>query len=202
MTKVSSHDAYIEAAASFAQPILNHLRELVHKACPEVNETIKWGFPHFEYKGVMCSMAAFKTHCAFGFWKGSIMSDPVKIINLVGKTAMGNFERITKLSDLPTDKILIAYLKEAKRLNDDSINLPARKGKDEKKLTVPSYFLKAIKGNAEAYDVFKNFSYSNKKEYVDWVEDAKTDVTRQKRIQTAIEWMAEGKIRNWKYVKK
>jgi uncharacterized protein YdeI (YjbR/CyaY-like superfamily) len=147
-------------------------------------------------------MAAFKNHCAFGFWKGLIMSDPERIMTVVGKTSMGNFERITALSDLPSDKIMIAYIKEAKRLNDEDVKLPPRKMDKEKKLTVPPYFLKAIKSNKEAYHTFESFSYSSKKEYVDWIEEAKTDSTKQKRLETAVEWMAEGKIRNWKYVKK
>ena len=125
--KNPSFDAYIKAAAPFAQPILKHLRELVHKACPEVEETIKWGFPHFDYKGIMCSMAAFKNHCAFGFWKSALMSDREKIMEVKDRGAMGNFQKITSLSDLPSDKILIAYIKEAKKLNEDDIKLPARK---------------------------------------------------------------------------
>ena len=138
--KNPSFDAYIKAAAPFAQPILTHLRKLVHKACPEVEETIKWGFPHFDYKGVMCSMAAFKKHCAFGFWKSAIMSDPKKIMEVKDRGAMGNFQKITSLSDLPSDKILIAYIKEAKKLNEDDIKLPARKKATDRKLLVPAYF--------------------------------------------------------------
>ncbi|MBK5278318.1 MAG: YdeI/OmpD-associated family protein [Bacteroidia bacterium] len=193
-------DVYIEKAAPFAQPILNHLREVVHLACLDVVETVKWGFPHFEFKGILCSMAAFKQHCTFGFWKGSIMSDSK---NVMTRNAMGQFDRITSLSDLPSDKILIAYIKEAIKLNDDNVKLPQRsKTKNEKALTIPSYFLKEIKKNKASMKTFGGFSNSNKKEYIEWVEEAKTDATREKRMQTAIEWIAEGKIRNWKYVRK
>ena len=196
-------DAYIAKAAPFAQPILNHLREVIHRGCPDVKETIKWGFPNFEYKGLLCSMAAFKQHCAFSFWKGSIMSDPKKVMTKVGRTSMGHFDRITSVSDLPSDKILLSYIKEAIKLNDDDIKLPQRsKPKSEKVLAVPPYFIKELKKNKAALKTFEGFNYSNKKDYVEWVVEAKTDATREKRMGTAIEWMADGKIRNWKYVSK
>ena len=200
--KNPSLDAYINAAEPFAQPILSHLRNLVHKACPQVEETIKWGFPHFEYKGVMCSMASFKKHCAFGFWKSAIMNDPEKIMEVKDRGAMGNFERITTLADLPSDKILIAYIKEAKKLNEDDVKLPARKKTTVKELHVPAYFVKALKRNNDAWKNFEKSSYSNKKEYLEWIEEAKTEATREKRIETAVEWISDGKSRNWKYMKK
>jgi len=200
--KNPSLDAYINAAEPFAQPILSHLRNLVHKACPQVEETIKWGFPHFEYKGVMCSMASFKKHCAFGFWKSAIMNDPEKIMEVKDRGAMGNFERITTLADLPSDKILIAYIKEAKKLNEDDVKLPARKKTTVKELHVPAYFVKALKRNSDAWKNFEKSSYSNKKEYLEWIEEAKTEATREKRIETAVEWISDGKSRNWKYMKK
>jgi uncharacterized protein YdeI (YjbR/CyaY-like superfamily) len=196
-------DAYIGKSAPFAKPILQHLREIIHLGCPEVVETIKWGFPHFEYKGILCSVAAFKQHCAFGFWKGAIMRDPKGVMAQTGRTSMGHFDRITSLSDLPPDKVLLSYIKEAMKLNDDEVKLPQRsKPVVEKILKVPPYFLKELKKNKAALKTFESFSYSNKKDYVEWTEEAKTDATREKRLATAIEWMAEGKIRNWKYVRK
>ena len=200
--KNPSFDAYIKRAETFARPILSHLRKLVHTACPEVEESIKWGFPHFEYKGVICSMAAFKKHCAFGFWKSALMSDPEKIMEVKDRGAMGNFQRITSLSDLPSDKILIAYIKEAKKLNEDAVKLPTRKKDVTKKLVVPTNFMKALKQNGDAWKNFEKFSYSNKKEYVEWIEEAKTEPTREKRIETAVEWISDGKSRNWKYMQK
>jgi uncharacterized protein YdeI (YjbR/CyaY-like superfamily) len=202
MAKVSSHDAYIKASATFAQPILTHLRELVHKACPDVTETIKWGFPHFEYKGMLCHMAGFKNHCTFGFWKASLMEDKENILRMVEKHSMGHLDKITSLSDLPSDKILLAYIRQAAKLNEDDVKLMPRQIAPDKKLSVPTYFLKAVKSNPAAFKTFESFSYTNKKEYVEWVEDAKSDATRQNRLETAVDWMAEGKIRNWKYVKK
>ena len=196
-------DAYIMRAADFARPILEHLRELVHKACPEVEETMKWSFPHFEYKGILCSMASFTHHCAFGFWKTALMSDPHRIMNVGGKTAMGSLGRITKAEDLPSDKILLQYIKEAAQLNNQKIKLPSRsKPKGEKTLEIPDYFMKALKKDRSAFAVFSGFSYSSRKDYVEWITEAKTEATRNKRLATAMEWLAEGKTRHWKYQRK
>ena len=195
-------DSYIEKSQAFAKPILNHLRKLMHKACPEVEETVKWSFPHFDYHGIMCSMASFKKHCTFNFWKGDLMTDPHHVFITSGETAMGQFGRISELSDLPTDEILIEYIKEAMKLNEAGVKLPSKpKTKTKRKLYIPDYFLEAVKKNKKAAQTFENFSYSNKKEYVEWITEAKTEATRNKRLATAVEWMAEGKIRNWKYLK-
>jgi uncharacterized protein YdeI (YjbR/CyaY-like superfamily) len=196
-------DAYIAKAQPFAQPILKHIRELVHKACPDTEETMKWSFPHFDYKGsMMCSMAAFKQHMAFGFWKASIMKDPDKILTIKDREAMGHLGQIKSKADLPQHKIMIKYIKEAARLNDEGINVPSKtKPKEKKELVVPAYITKAFSKNKKALKTFEEFSYSHKKEYVEWITEAKTDETREKRISTAIEWLAEGKNRNWKYAK-
>jgi uncharacterized protein YdeI (YjbR/CyaY-like superfamily) len=196
-------DAYIINSAAFAQPILSHLRLLVHEGCPDVKEGIKWGFPHFEYDGILCSMASFKHHCAFGFWKATLLSDQRGLLSRMGKTAMGNFGQLKSLADLPSDKILIEYIKEAAKLNEEGIKVPGRsKPVERKPLKVPSYFKKALAKNKRASKIFDGFNYSNKKEYVEWITEAKTEGTRNKRLATSIEWMAEGKSRNWKYVKK
>jgi uncharacterized protein YdeI (YjbR/CyaY-like superfamily) len=192
-------DAYIAKSASFAQPILEHLRELVHKACPEIEETIKWNFPHFSYRGIVCSMASFKHHCSFGFWKAAIMEDPQKILTIVGRTSMGHFNKITSLKDLPSDKILISYIKQAVKLNEDDVKLPAKKALKVPALKVPAYFTKVLKTNKEALTAFEAFSNSHRNEYVQWITDAKTEPTRMKRMNQAIEWLSEGKSRNWKY---
>ncbi|MDP3443106.1 MAG: YdeI/OmpD-associated family protein [Ignavibacteria bacterium] len=196
-------DVYISKSADFAKPILEHLRELVHSACPDIEEKIKWGFPHFDYKGPLCHMAGFKQHCAFGFWKAIIMKDPLLMLNAKSESAMGNLGKIKSLKDLPSDKKMIAYIKEAVKLNDAGIKLPPKvASSDKKEIVAPDYFLKLLKKNSSAYATFTNFSYSNKKEYVQWITEAKTDETKNKRMETAIEWMAEGKPRNWKYMKK
>ncbi|OJW77330.1 MAG: hypothetical protein BGO69_18275 [Bacteroidetes bacterium 46-16] len=196
-------DAYIAKAAPFAQPILNHLRDLVHAACPGVEETIKWGFPNFQYQGsVMCSMAAFKQHMAFNFWKAAVMDDPQGILTVTERESMGHLGQIRSLADLPKDKILKDYLKQAAKLNEQGIKVPRAKPAEKKELEIPAYFMKALKTSKPAHETFKTFSNTNKREYVDWVTEAKTEATRDKRMAQAVEWMAEGKIRNWKYLRK
>ncbi len=194
-------DAYIAKAQPFAQPILNHIREVVHMACPDVEEKMKWSFPHFDYKGeMMCSMAAFKQHAVMGFWKAALMSDPQKIMS--NEESMGHFGRMTSVKDLPNDKILIQYIKEAVKLNDEGVKLDRPKATKEIKVDPPDYFMKAISKNKKALTTFQEFSPSNKRDYVEWVTGAKAEATRDKRLETAVEWMAEGKIRNWKYIRK
>jgi len=196
-------DAYILRSADFAIPILNHLRELVHAACPDVEETVKWSFPHFDYKGEMlCSMAGFKQHCVFGFWKASLMKDKKLMENAKGETAMGHMGRITCLEDLPADTSMIRYIKEAMKLNDQGIKVERKKPVAARAIEVPDYFTKELKKNKAALKTFEAFSPSNKKEYVIWITEAKTEDTRTRRIDQAVEWMADGKPRNWKYMKK
>ena len=197
-------DAYIDKAADFAKPVMNHLRALIHSTCPDVEETWKWSFPIFMYKGaIMCNMAAFKEHCSFGFWKASLMTDTDDILEKREKEGMGHLGKIYSLKDLPKDAVLKKYIKEAMKLNEDGVKLPPRKKateKDKKELIVPDYFVKELKKNKNAAKVFDAFSYSHKKEYIEWFEEAKTEPTRNKRMAQAIEWMAEGKSRNWKYM--
>ena len=194
-------DNYISKSADFAKPVLIHLRELIHKTCPDVEETMKWSFPHFDYKGVICHMAAFKHHCAFGFWKAELMKDKSLMRNSKSESAMGHLGKITSIKDLPSDKKLISYIKEAMSLNDEGIKLPPKKI-SKKEIVVPDYFLKVLKKNKSALNAFENFSPSHKKEYIEWITGAKTEETRNRRIATAIEWMSKGKPRNWKYMKK
>jgi uncharacterized protein YdeI (YjbR/CyaY-like superfamily) len=188
-------DAYIAKAKPFAQPILKKIRKAVHAGCPEVVETIKWSVPAFEYKGPLAGMAAFKAHCLLGFWKWPIM----KTLPKGQKT--GEFGRIESVDELPPDAALIKMVKEAVALNDAGIKLP-RAGKAPKKpLTAPAYMLAAIKKNKKALAAYEAFSPSCKREYIEWITDAKTDATRDRRLATAVDWMAEGKVRNWKYVR-
>jgi uncharacterized protein YdeI (YjbR/CyaY-like superfamily) len=194
-------DTYINKSAPFAQPILRHIRRLVHKACPEVEETLKWGFPHFDYKGIMVSAAAFKTHCTLNIWKASLIEGLGDIAE--GDSAMGQFGRITEISDLPDDETLLAYLREAKRLNDENIKVPQKpKDTSVKELVVPDILLQALKDNPLAAETWDKFAYSHRKEYVNWINEAKTDATRNSRLATAIEWLAEGKTQTWRYSRK
>lgn len=194
-------DQYIINSAAFAIPILDHLRNLVHKADARIEEKIKWGMPFFDYKGTVCHMASFKHHCAFGFWKGSLMQDEYGIFKEHAE-AMGLLGKITSFDDLPSDEILIAYIQQAIQLNEDNIKLPLKtKSIEKKELVIPEYFMEALQEAPEALAVFQNFSPSNKKDYVLWLEEAKTEATRIKRLETTLEWLAEGKTRMWKYKK-
>jgi len=188
-------DAYIAKAADFAKPILTHLRQVVHNACPGVDETMKWSFPHFDYKGeMMCSMAAFKAHCALGFWKSSLVLDGPG-----SEDAMGHFGRLTSVRDLPSDRTLAAYVKKAAKLNDEGVKVARRPVAPKKPLSVPADFAAALKKSPAARKAFDAFSPSHRREYVEWVTEAKTDATRQRRMKAAVDWLSEGKSRNWKY---
>jgi uncharacterized protein YdeI (YjbR/CyaY-like superfamily) len=186
-------DAYITKSAPFAKPILKHLRKLVHQGCPEVEEAIKWNFPAFSYKGILCGMAAFKEHCTFGFWKGQLFLKDEK------EGAMGSFGRLTSVLDLPGDKLMLEWIKEAMRINEAGIKIPRPARAAKKDLAVPDYFIAAVKKNRKAIEAFESFSYSHKKEYVEWVTEAKREETRAQRLATTVQWLAQGKSRNWKY---
>lgn len=187
-------DAYIKRAQPFARPILTHLRKIVQAGCPQCEESIKWQMPFFEYQGPVCFMAAFKQHAVFGFWKGKL---------LFGKehnNAMGHFGRLTSIKDLPTEKELIGYVRKAAKLNEHGVKKPGPKSNGNRRVVVPQDFKSALAKNAKARKTFENFSYSHKKEYVQWITDAKRDETRQRRLKTAIQWLAQGKPQNWRYM--
>jgi uncharacterized protein YdeI (YjbR/CyaY-like superfamily) len=195
-------ELYIGKSAEFAKPILFHILELVHKACPDIEETFKWSFPCFMYNGsILCSMAAFKQHAVFGFWLESKMKDPHKILSRgKNRESMGHLGQLKSIKDLPSDKILISYIKEAMSLIDAGVKLTKTKPAAKKPLKIPAYFTAAIQKNKKALNTFESFSPSHKKEYVQWVTEAKTEETRNKRLKTMVEWLSQGKIRNWKYI--
>ena len=199
-TKDKRIDAYIAKAQPFAKPILTHLRELVHKACPDCEETLKWNMPSFVYNGkILAGMASFKQHSTFGFWNQKLMADPQKLFE-APDTAMGSIGRLTDLSDLPKDRILLSYIKESMRVIDSGeTRLPKHPPKEKKELVVPDYLTKALKKNAAAKKQFAMFSPSKQRDYVEWLTEAKTETTREKRLEQALQWIAEGKGRNWKY---
>ena len=204
MSKDKRIDAYIAKSQPFAQPILKKLRELIHKGNPEVQETIKWGMPSFDYKGPFCSFAAFKQHAVFGFWKYKLIKDPNGYLGEIfnkGGTSMGNLGRMTSIKDVPPDKYVIDFVRQAKKLNDEGVKMPPRAVKPKKALVVPGYFKTALTKNKKAQTHFENFSPSAKRDYVEWITEAKTDETRNSRLKLAVEWMSEGKRRNWKYEK-
>ncbi len=193
-------DAYIDNAADFAKPVLTHLRQLIHKVCPDVTETLKWSMPSFEYKGILCGMASFKKHCTLMFWKQSLLEQSAFPAE---KTAMGSFGRITSLKDLPSDKVLKSLIHQAMELNEKGIKVPKKKAaaNGNKEVEVPEILAAALKKNKAARETFENFPPSCKKEYVEWITEAKTDATRDKRLATTLEWLADGKRRHWKYEK-
>lgn len=190
-------DAYIERAAPFARPILAHLRGAVHAALPEARETIKWGMPFFELNKPLCMMAAFKAHCAFGFWKG------VEVTGVASDAAMGQLGRITALADLPPKKTLVAWVRKAAALQREAAlaKVPAAR-KPPRPVEVPPALTKALRSNAPARRAFEAFSPTNRRDYAEWIAEAKTKVTRERRLAQALEWLSEGKPRNWKYMAK
>jgi uncharacterized protein YdeI (YjbR/CyaY-like superfamily) len=188
-------DAYIRNAAPFAQPILATVRETVHASCPGVEETMKWNFPHFVYKGMLCGMASFKQHAALGFWKGALVTGGPRSAD-----AMGHFGRLTKLSDLPSKTALAAYVRKAAALNEQGVKAPrAPKKSPPKGVRVPAPLAAALAKHQKAKAGFEAMSPSHKREYVEWITEAKGEETRDRRLAHAIEWLAEGKSRNWKY---
>ncbi|WP_346237866.1 YdeI/OmpD-associated family protein [Niabella insulamsoli] len=199
-------DEYIAKAADFAKPVLMHLRGVIHKAAPQITESIKWGMPSFEYKGkILCSMAAFKQHCSFGFWFEDMM-ETIKAIrienNIENPKGMGSFGKLTVVKDLPPNKVLLKCIFEAMSFIDNGTTIKRPAAKKAAELPVPEAFSKALRKNKTAKAAFEKAAPSFRKEYIQWIGDAKTEATREKRITTALEWIAEGKGRNWKYERK
>jgi len=190
-------DAYIAKAATFAQPILRHLRELVHEACPETEETIKWSMPSFTHHGILCGMAAFKAHATFGFWRRGL-TDEIAKTGVNADAAMGSLGRITSVKDLPSDKAMLGYIRKAAKLNE--AGGPERpKPKPKPALAMPKDLAAALKRNAKAGKAFAEFSPRARREYIEWITEAKRPETRSARLTTTLQWVAAGKRRNWKY---
>ncbi|HVX41801.1 MAG TPA: YdeI/OmpD-associated family protein [Gemmatimonadaceae bacterium] len=188
-------DAYIAKSADFAKPILTYIRETVHAACPDVEETLKWGMPAFDYHGMLCNMSSFKAHCRFGFWKGSL------VLGDAEPTAPnGHFGNITSLKDLPNKRALTGYVKKAAELNAGGVKVQRAPKTAKKALPVPDDLAAALKKNAKARATFEKFSPSHRREYIEWITEAKQQATRERRLAQAVEWMAAGKPRNWKYM--
>jgi uncharacterized protein YdeI (YjbR/CyaY-like superfamily) len=195
-------DAYIAQAPEFARPVLSHLRRLVHQACPKAEETIKWSHPAFLQDGkILCLFAAFKAHCTFGFWHQG-MTAVIARDGGKAEAAMGQFGRITGLADLPDDRTLVGYLKQAALLNESGKPArprPVTKSKAKPEPKVPADLAALLAQNSPAADTFAKFSPSHRREYLEWITEAKREETRQKRLATTIQWLTEGKKRNWQY---
>jgi uncharacterized protein YdeI (YjbR/CyaY-like superfamily) len=189
-------DHYIARSAEFARPILVRLRAAVHRAFPEVEETVKWGMPFFVRDGaILCHMAAFKGHCSFGLWKAS---------SVLGERpgpqeGMGHFGRITSVAALPSDAEIGRLLRRAAALRKEAASVPAPRPKRKPAAAIPGDLGRALKRNARARAAFERFSPSKRREYVEWLEEAKREETRGRRLETAIEWIEQGRSRNWKY---
>ena len=193
-------DAYIEKAQPFARPILRRIRALFHKACPQLEEKLKWGHPSFEYKGMLGGMAAFKKHAVWGLWKAALINDPT---NAMASDASSPKRggKLSSVDDLPKDEILLDLIRQAKDLNDRGVKLPIRSDRKPKPPPkVPADLATALKKNSKAAATFADFSPSHQREYVEWITEARQDETRRRRIDQAIQWMAQGKPRNWKYM--
>ena len=189
-------DAYIAKAAPFAQPILIRLREAVHKGCPQVEETMKWSSPAFDYKGAFCSMAAFKRHAMFGFWKHQLLKD---VLPKSDQRAFGAFGKLTSVDDMPTQAEIVKIVKAAKKLNDEGIKVVREKKPPKPPAKIPAYFEAALKTSPAAAAAFKAFPPSHRREYIEWITGARSEETRARRIAQAVEWIGAGKSRNWKY---
>lgn len=188
-------DAYVENAPEFARPILKELRKRIHGAVPGVEETIRWSAPYFQYGGqLLCGMSAFKAHCAFGFWHPLMRGHDRSL------EGMGQFGKIESLGDLPSLSTFRQLAAKARRLVDDGVKGPARaKPPKNRVLAVPADLNAALAKNAKARAAFDDFSYSARKEYVEWIEEAKREATRAQRIATTLRQLAEGKKLYWKY---
>jgi hypothetical protein len=193
-------DDYIARQQPFAKPVLAYIRDVVHEGCPDVKETIKWGVPSFEHHGILCGMAAFRAHLQFGFWKHDLV---------VGKGAMDGmgFGKFSRIEELPSRTRLVAYVRKATKLNEQGVKAPwmearAKKASRTRKtpIAVPADFRAALAKTRKAKAVFDGFPPSHKREYLEWITEAKRDATRERRIAQAVEWIAEGKQRNWKYM--
>lgn len=189
-------DRYIARAPSFARPILTELRDLVHDTCPGVQETLKWGMPSFMHHGILCGMAAFQAHATFGFWKGKLIVDTKSNKSY---EAMGQFGRITKMSDLPSKRVLAGYIRQAMKLNEENVKVPRAATKVRKPIPVPADLRVALARSAKAKKTFDDFAPSHRREYLEWITEAKREETRKKRIAQTVEWLAAGRRRNWKY---
>jgi uncharacterized protein YdeI (YjbR/CyaY-like superfamily) len=188
-------DAYIAKQKDFAKPILTHLREVVHEGCPECEETLKWNSPTFMYQGMLCGMAAFKEHAIFGFWKWQLVMPDQQY-----RDAAGSFGKITSVSDLPPKRELLGYIRKAMELNENGVKAPRAMKPKKASIPMPADLKTALAKNKKAKATYEDFSPSAKREYLEWITGAKAEDTRKRRLQQAVEWMAEGKPRNWKYM--
>lgn len=195
-------DAYLEKSAAFARPILEYLRKLIHETCPDVTESIKWGIPHFDYKGdILCVLAAYKQHCSFSLFKAELMKDERILESVKAGKKMGYMDKLRSLTDLPAKKVLVAHIREAMALNEKGVKKVKPKAESAPAPVLPDDFAQVLQANPKAKEIFETKSASFRKEYIVWITGAKTEATRQQRIEQSLAWIAEGKGRFWQYAR-
>jgi len=182
-------DAYIAKAPEYARPILTRVRAWVHEGAPDCEETLKWNSPTFVQKGILCGMAAFKQHCVVGFWKGTLVGAKIR-------------DKVREMGDLPPKAEFIGCVRRAVELNENGVKVPRQPAKPRKPLAVPADFRGALGKRPKARASWESFSPSHQREYLEWILEAKQEETRSRRIAQSVEWLADGKPRNWKYMKK
>ncbi|MES2006117.1 MAG: YdeI/OmpD-associated family protein [Bacteroidota bacterium] len=190
---------YISNSAEFAQGIMEHLRQIIHETCPDAEEDIKWGTPHYSYKGDhLCMMGGFKNHCSFSLYKAEFIKDKEIMLSVKAGKKFGYMDKLKSIADLPSKKILVSLLKEAMTINEKGIKKEKPVSDKPKLVETPDYLIQRLSTDPKAKEIFNTKSNSFRKEYIVWISDAKTDETRQKRLAEAMEWIAEGKSRFWK----
>lgn len=187
-------DRHLQDAPEFARPLLHELRARVHAICPDVVESVKWRMPAFEFHGLLAGMAAFRAHCTFGFWKDRLLRSDAALAPLLDRLG-----RMTSVRDLPSKAAFAKVMKAAMRLNVEGIGAPRRRAAPRPELAVPPELVRALAASKRAKATFDAFAPSHRREYVQWIVEAKKDETRQRRIEQTIEWLAQGKHRNWQY---
>ena len=202
-------DRYIKDAPEYARPIMEKIRKAVHKGCPQAEEAIKWGCPYFMYKGkLFCGMAAFKKHVGFGFWNSADMDDPEGLFETgTGKKASMCNARFHSAKELPTQKVLVDYVKQSKKLTDAEVaKSKAIKKKTVKKKVVvpkpPADLTKAFRSNKTAKTYFDSLAPSHRRDFLQWILDAKRETTKEKRIEETIKLLKAEKTLHWKYQSK
>jgi uncharacterized protein YdeI (YjbR/CyaY-like superfamily) len=195
-------DGYIAKLEDFAKPILEHLRQTILDTCPDAEEDIKWGTPHYAYKGDhLCMMGGFKNHCSFSLYKAEFMKDKEIADSVKAGKKFGYMDKVKSVSDLPSEKVLVSLIKEAMSINEQGIKKIMPKSEKPKILETPEYLVESLNANKKAKAVWESKSDAFRKDYLVWIIDAKTDATRQKRIEQSLEWIADGKVRFWQYTK-
>jgi uncharacterized protein YdeI (YjbR/CyaY-like superfamily) len=199
MPKNTAIDDYITSKEPFAQEILAHLRDVIHDAAPDMIETIKWRQPCFEHNGLVCAVAAFKKHVSFSFFKGQLLNDCDGIFSLSDNNELTAL-KFSSLAEIPANSVLKKYIQQAIALNSASkLKKKVTPRKDKTELIVPEDLVKALAKLPSAQSIFNDFSYSKQKDYIEWLNSAKKESTRASRLATTVEWISEGKGRNWKY---